>query len=138
VEGVCCYKKGDKTDCSKYHGYCYQTISDIFISTLSPDADEIIGDHQLCFRHNRSTADQKICIYQKLVKKWEYNETVHQLLIDFKKAYDSVRREVLYNILIEFGVPIKLLRLIEMRLNETYSKVPIGKHCLIVFLSRMV
>jgi hypothetical protein len=27
---------------------------------------------------------------------------VHQLFIDFKKAYDSVRREVLYNILIEF------------------------------------
>ena len=34
--------------------------------------------------------------------KWEYNEAVNQLFIDFKKAYDSVRREVLYNILIEF------------------------------------
>jgi hypothetical protein len=41
------------------------------------------------------------------IKKWEYNETVHQLFIDFKKAYNSVRREVLYNILIEFGVPMK-------------------------------
>jgi hypothetical protein len=29
----------------------------------------------------------------------EYNEAVHQLFVDFKKAYDSVRREVLYNIL---------------------------------------
>jgi hypothetical protein len=28
-------------------------------------------------------------------KSFEYNETVHQLFIDFKKAYDSVRREVL-------------------------------------------
>jgi hypothetical protein len=28
-------------------------------------------------------------------KKWEYNETVYQLFIYFKKAYDSVRREVL-------------------------------------------
>jgi hypothetical protein len=26
-------------------------------------------------------------------EKREYNETVHQLLIDFKKAYDSVRRK---------------------------------------------
>jgi hypothetical protein len=35
--------------------------------------------------------------------------------------------EVLYNILVEFGIPMKLVRLIEMCLNETYSKVRIGK-----------
>jgi hypothetical protein len=58
----------------------------------------------------------------------EYNETVHQLLKDFKKAYDSVRREVLHNILIEFGVPMKLVRLIKMCLDETYSKVHTDKH----------
>ena len=40
-------------------------------------------------------------------KKWEYNEEVHQLFIDFKNAYDSVRREILYKILIEFGIPRK-------------------------------
>jgi len=39
-----------------------------------------------------------------LRKKWEYNEAVHQLFIDFKKAYDLVRREVLYNILFEFWI----------------------------------
>jgi hypothetical protein len=61
-------------------------------------------------------------------KKWEYHETVHQLFIDFKKTYDSVRREVLYSVLIEFGIPIKLVRLNKMCLNETYSKVCIGKH----------
>jgi hypothetical protein len=61
-------------------------------------------------------------------KKWKCNETVHQLFTDFKKAYDSVKREVLYNILIEFVIPMKLVRLITMCLNETYSKVHIGKH----------
>jgi hypothetical protein len=35
-------------------------------------------------------------------KKPEYNETVYQLFIDFRKAYDSMRREVFYNILVEF------------------------------------
>ena len=52
-------------------------------------------------------------------KKWEYNEEVHQLFIDFKKAYDSVRREVLYKILIQFGIPKKLVSLIKMSLTET-------------------
>jgi hypothetical protein len=54
--------------------------------------------------------------------------SVHQLFIDFKKAYDSVRREVLYSILIEFGIPMKLVRLSKTCLNETYSKVRICKH----------
>ena len=53
---------------------------------------------------------------------------MHQLFIEFKKAYDSVRREVLYNILIEFGVPQNLVRLIKMCLSETYSRVRVGKN----------
>jgi hypothetical protein len=52
---------------------------------------------------------------------------VHQLFIDFKKAYDSIKREVFYNILLEFGIPKKLVRLIKMCLNETYSKVRVGE-----------
>jgi len=47
---------------------------------------------------------------------------VHQHFIDFKKAYDSVTMEFLYNILIEFGVPMELVRLIKMCLTETYSR----------------
>ena len=53
---------------------------------------------------------------------------MHQLFIDFKKAYDSVRREVLYDILIECGIPMKLARLIKVCLNETYSRVRVGKN----------
>jgi hypothetical protein len=64
---------------------------------------------------------------QILEKKWEYSKTVHQLFVDFKKAYDSVRREVLYNILTETGVPIKLVKLIKICLKEMYSEVRIGK-----------
>ncbi|KAJ4432151.1 hypothetical protein ANN_20767 [Periplaneta americana] len=62
-----------------------------------------------------------------LEKKLEYKGTVHQLFIDFKKAYNSVTLEVLYDILIEFGIPKKLVRLIKMFLGETYSRVRIGQ-----------
>jgi hypothetical protein len=81
--------------------------------------------------------DQIFYIQQILEKKWKYNGTVHQLFIDFKKACVSDKREVLYNILLEFGIPRKLVRLIKMCLNETYSKVRIGKICLINFLFRV-
>ena len=52
---------------------------------------------------------------------------MHQLFIDFKTAYGSFRWEVLYNILIEFGIPMKLARLIKMCLTERYSRVRVGK-----------
>jgi hypothetical protein len=127
------YKKGDSTDCSNYRGISllstsYKILSKILLSRLTPYVDEIIGDHQCGFRRNQSTTDQIYCIRQILEKKWEYNGTVHQLFIDIRKAYDSVRREVLYNVLIEFGIPRKVVRLIKMCLNETYIKIRIGKH----------
>ena len=46
-------------------------------------------------------------------KECEYNEAVHQLFIDFKKAYYSVSRQVLYNIVTEFGIAMKLVRLVK-------------------------
>ena len=52
--------------------------------------------------------DPVFCIRQILEKKWEIGN-VYQLFIDFRKAYDSVKREKLYNIMFEFGIPKKWL-----------------------------
>jgi hypothetical protein len=122
------HKMVDKTDCNKYRGIfllstAYKALSNILLARLTPYISKVIGDHQCGFHRDRSTTDQIFYIRQILEKKWEYNGTVHQLFIDFKKAYDSVKREVLYNILVEFGIPKKLVRLIKLCLNETYSKV---------------
>ena len=94
------HKKGDKTDCNNYRGISlspttYKSLSKILLSMLIPYADEVIGDRQCGFRRNRSTTDHIFCIREILEKKWEYNEAVHQLFTDFKKVYDSVRREIL-------------------------------------------
>jgi len=85
-------------------------------------------DHQCRFQHNRSPTDHMFCICQILKKNWDCSVAVCQLFIDFKKVYVSVQREVLCNILIEFYIPMKLVRLIKMCLNQTYSKVWVGRH----------
>jgi hypothetical protein len=38
--------------------------------------------------------DQLLITFIAIVGYWEYNETVHTLFIDFKKACDPVRRGV--------------------------------------------
>jgi len=52
---------------------------------------------------------------------------VHHPLIDFKKALIQLDG-VLCSILIEFGIPMKLVRLIKMCLTETYSRVWVGRN----------
>ena len=44
----------------------------------------------------------------------EKNEAVYELHIYFKQAYDSIRREVLCNILNYFGINMKQVRLLKM------------------------
>ena len=50
---------------------------------------------------------------------------IYQLFIDFEKAYDSIERESLYHIIIEFGIPKTLVRIIKACLDGTQSKVGI-------------
>ncbi|PSN38701.1 hypothetical protein C0J52_17277 [Blattella germanica] len=117
------YKKGDKMDCNYYRDISllstsYKILTNILVSRLTPYIDIIIGDHQCAFRANRSTIDQIFSIRQILEKKWEYNGTVHQLYVDFKKAYYSIRREKL---------------LIVMCLNGTKNRVQVGKQVSDIF-----
>jgi hypothetical protein len=72
--------------------------------------------------------DQSFCTSEILGRKWEYNGIIHQLFIDFKTTYDSVRREVLYSTVTEFGIPRKLAGLIKIHVNETYSRNRTGKN----------
>jgi hypothetical protein len=91
---------------------------------LTRHAKEILVDHQNGFRRSRLTTDHIFCIRQILKKKCKYNEALHKLFINFKKAY---------HILIEFGIPVQQLKLIKMCLNETYSRVRVGKHLSDIF-----
>ena len=48
------HKKGDTTDCGNYRGISllsttYKILSNILLSRLTPNAEEIIGDHQCGF-----------------------------------------------------------------------------------------
>jgi hypothetical protein len=122
---VLIHKKCDKTYCSNYQGISLLLTSQKILSNtlpcrLPPYTVKTVTDQ----RH------QIFYFWQILEKKWEYNGTEHQLFIDFKKAYNSVRWEVIYNILIEFGITKNLVGLIKICLNETYSTVHIDKNSL--------
>jgi hypothetical protein len=79
-------------------------LSNILLSRLMPYVNKITGYINVDFNIitywsdilHLSDAGEKIWMY------------INYLLTS-KKAYDSVRRETLYNILIEFSIPMKLV-----------------------------
>jgi len=110
------YEKRDKMECDNYRGIslpntAYKIFSKILLKRLMLYVDENIGSYQCSFRKGKSTIDQLSIIGQIIEKRYEYRYNVWQLFIGFKKAYDNVHRESLYNIMHEFGFPRKLIRL---------------------------
>jgi hypothetical protein len=72
--------------------------------------------------------DQLLTRVSAFVRYRKKNGNTIRRYIDFKNAYNLVRKELLCTIVIEFGVPMELVRLIKMCLNETFIKVRIGKY----------
>jgi hypothetical protein len=89
----------------------------MILSKLTPYVDKIIGDYQGEFQHI---------------------ETVHKLFISFKTASHSARREVLYNILVEFSTPMKLLNLIKIFYTKRIVRSGQVNICLLHLILRMV
>jgi hypothetical protein len=66
-----------------------------------------------------SIIDQRLIKFSISSRYWRKNGSVMEQYVsclDYKEAYDSVRREV-HNILTELGIPRKLVGLIKMCLN---------------------
>jgi hypothetical protein len=123
---------GDKTECSNYQGILllptsYKILSYILLSRLIPCADEIIGDDQCAFRRigQREIRSSISVIF------WRKSGSImvqYITICRLKKDYDTVRREILLNIVIEFVISEKVAGLIKICLNETNCRVHIGKN----------
>jgi hypothetical protein len=60
-----------------------------------------------------------------LEKYHEYSITLHQLFIDFKHAYDSVRRNQLFDTMTEFGITRNLIRMVKTTLSNTTARIKV-------------
>jgi sorting nexin-29 len=101
-EGTICpiHKKRDQLECGNYRGItllstAYKIFSNILFERLEPYVNNILGNYQCGFRKGKSTVDQIHSLRQILEKTREYDISTFHLFIDFKAAYDSVKRDKL-------------------------------------------
>ncbi len=124
------FKKGCKLECKNYRGIsllptAYKILSNILAARLEPLAEDFLQSYQAGFRRGLSTTDQIFCLRLITQKSYEMNTEVLNLFIDFKAAYDTIIREELWGIMVQFGFPNKLIRLLKATLQGVMCSVKI-------------
>ena len=116
-------KKGNLRECTNWRGITLlPVISKIFgrvlISRIKKGVDNILRKEQAGFRENRSTIDQIFTLRNILEQVNEWNATLYTHFIDFEKAFDSIHRESLWNIMSMYGIPEELITLVKAMYNN--------------------
>ena len=65
----------------------------------------------MVFIRKKPTVDQIFTLRKIQEKTHEFNIDTHHLFIDFKQAYDSIRRDKLLCAMYELGIPAKLVNM---------------------------
>ena len=110
-------KKGDLKLPGNYRGImmleaAYKVVAIITHSRLSPTMETLDHEPQCGFRAGRSCSDAIFTIKMALKKRSEHGLESWVLFIDLVKAFDRVPRELLWKILLKYGVPPKIVRLL--------------------------
>ena len=74
------------------------------------------------FRLNRSTIENIFIVRQISQKYHKNNIDLHNIFIDFSQAFDTVKRDVIYNSLTKHNLPDKLIKLIKLTMQRTKMK----------------
>lgn len=122
------HKKGDHTDVNNYRGISllsvpYKILSQCLLDRAQRQLEPNIGEYQAGFRSGRSCPEQILNLKLILRHQRICSNNLVCTFVDFKKAYDSVDRESLFQILKEQGLDHKTHALIKQTLTDTKAKI---------------
>ena len=115
---VTIYEKGDQTDCGNYRGISLLSIAgkifarillNILSTHISPD---VVPETHCGFIGNGSTVDMIFCLRQLQEKCTEQDRSLCMVFVDFSKAFDTVGRIGLWQLLRKYGCPEKFTTMI--------------------------
>ena len=113
-------KKGDLSLPGNYRGImmlevCSKIVDIVLDMRLTPICEALDHEEQCGFRPGRGCADASFTLKQVLRKRREHGLESWVWLQDLVKAFDRVPREQLWPLLLRFGTPPKLVRLLQAR-----------------------
>jgi exonuclease III len=102
-------RKGNKADCGNYRGISLLSIAGKILTRILLDrmldtvSDQVIPEAQCGFRSGRGTTDMIFAARQLQEKCIEQHMDLYTVFVDLSKAFDSVSREGLWQLLRKFG-----------------------------------
>ena len=116
-------KKGNLQVCDNWRGITLLSIPSkvlcrILLGRIENAIDRKLRQEQAGFRKRRGCTDQIFALRNIIEQTLEWNCPLYINFIDFKKAFDSVHHDTLWKILRSYGVPLKIVSLIETFYNH--------------------
>ena len=111
-------KKGNLADCSNWRGVTLlpivgKLLGSIILERLKSKLDDKMRGQQFGFRPGRSCTDAIFTLRRILEMSKEFQKKLVLHFIDFKKAFDSVNRDALWKILRYYGIPQKIIKMVQ-------------------------
>ena len=121
-------KKGDLSKVENYRGIALssvvaKTLNRMIRNRMTPAFEEILRPEQNGFRPGRSTSSHILGLRRILEGARARQLTAVLLFVDFRKAFDSLHRGLLMKILAAYGVPDRLVDLIDALYQDTVASV---------------
>ena len=124
-------KKGNLADCNNWRGITLlsvpgKVLAMIILERIYESLDERMKEGQAGFRRGRSCGDQIFVLRNIIEQSVEWRRQLIVNFIDFKKAFDSLHRASMWNILRSYGLPIKIINVIKLLYDGSTSCVRVG------------
>ena len=88
-------------------------LTRVIVNRLVECFDYLVPESQCGFRRGRSTVDMMFSVRQLQEKCLEQRQPLFSCFVDLTKAYDTVHRGLLWQVLAKFGVPPSMLPVIK-------------------------
>ena len=121
-------KSGDLSDVGNYRGIALSAIAaklvnKMLLNRIQPALDPLLRPNQNGFRPGRSTAAHILALRRVIEGVYSQNRKAIIVFVDFKKAFDSIHRGKMLEILRKYGVPDKLVKAVEQLYLGTFASV---------------
>ena len=109
--------KRKRSECGNYRGISLLSVpgkvfASIILNRCKDALDQVLREEQCGFRKSRGCTDQLFALSQILEKCMAFQLDVSFCFIDFRAAFYSVDREMMYKIMKHYGLPQKIVNVI--------------------------